>query len=476
MVERLLLGSGSLVVPVAENAGPLTVGTPDEQLVSTLVGAGVSAEHLDPTDEQALASLDADIVLVVEDTAREALSTTTAARSAFPEAYLLVCPGERTAGDGLVSAADRVLDPEQAVVSRFLDTAGEPGLWAVLRSIDRLAVVTHDNPDPDAIASGTALAELAADAGCEAEVCYYGEIGHQENRALVNVLDIDLRPLDPDTTLSSFDGFALVDHARPGVNDQLPPETPVDIIIDHHPTHAPVEARFVNHCSNVGATSTLLVESFERTGRDLDTATATALLFGIQVDTHGFVRGVAPRDFEAAATLAETADVDTLERIESPSVDRGTFDVLADAIDNRRLEGDVLFSPVGRIQNRDVLPQVADRLLTVEGVQATLVYGIIDETVYVSARSRAEGPDLGRAMRDAFARLGSAGGHAEMAGAQIELGQSGETGSPSADTVDALVVDRFLEAVSTHSRRATPAESDHARLSDTTDDADRSGE
>lgn len=460
MIERLLLGSGSLVVPVAEDAGPLTVGTPDEQLVSTLVGTGVSAEHLDPTDEQALASLDADIVLVVEDTAREALSTTRAARSAFPEAYLLVCPGERTAGDGLMSAADRVLDPEQAVVSRFLDTAGEPGLWAVLRSIDRLAVVTHDNPDPDAIASAVALGRLAETVGTDAETCYFGSISHQENRAMVNVLDIDLRNVDAETDLDQFGGFALVDHSRPGVNDQLPPDTPIDIVIDHHPPRGPVDAEYVDLRSDFGATSTLLVEYFQQFDVAIEPTVATALLFGIRVDTDNFSREVSAADFEAASTLVSVADLDTLDRFESPSVDPETMETIATAITNRTTHGPALITGVGYISNRDALAQAADRLLNLEGVTTTLVHGIKEQTVFVSARARGADVDLGEALRDAFGQIGSAGGHADMAGAQLELGMMGvnEDTESVPDVVDDVLSDRFLDVLEARWNRQVPSD------------------
>ena len=471
MVGRLILGSGWLVSKVAEDIErPVLVGTPDDTIASTLAGGQVRTRVLDPTDEATLDTLDADVVLVLENRADAALSVARAVRSAIPEAEIVAYGGDNagpgTSGEALATVADRVLDRGRTVAAQVLASAGEsplPGLLTVLRDIDRLAVITHDNPDPDAIASGVALSQLAAGAGCEAEVCYYGDIGHQENRAFVNVLDLDLRRLDPDADLSAFDGFALVDHARPGVNDQLPSDTDIDIVVDHHPPRRPVEARFVDLRSDVGATSTLLVEYFDRARRAVDTDVATALLFGIHVDTHGFVRGVCPQDFEAAASLVDVANLDALERIESPSVDRGTFDVLAYAIDNHRVEGNVMLGPVGQIQNRDVLPQVADRLLTVEGIDTTLVYGIIDGTVYISARSRADELDLGEAMREAFAQLGTAGGHVDMAGAQLDLEPFGDVESGSvSELVESLIADRFLEVLSAESHQSTDTELDNS--------------
>jgi len=456
MLDRLILGNGSLVSTVATESGnPVRVGTADSRLVSSLQEQGVTAEQLDPTDPQALSALDAELVFALAETETETLAVARAVREVLSGAYLIAHADTGSTGDTgsqLESVADRVLDPAGAVAARVCGCVCEPALprlWGTLRGIDRLAVVAHDSPDPDAIASGVALARLAVDAGCEAEVCYYGEISHQENRAFVNALELDLRSLDPDSELSAFDGIALVDHTHPGVNDQLPAETSVDIVVDHHPPRKPVEADFVDLRTGVGATSTLLVEYLDRYGQEIDTAVATALLFGIHVDTDGFKRGVSAQDFEAAAQLVDTADLETLERIESPSIDRGTFDVLARAIDSRRVEGNVVLSFVGSVQTRDVLPQAADRLLCLDDITTTLVYGIVDGTVHVSARSRAGGLDLGETVRDAFGRLGTAGGHANMAGAQLELGvfaESAESESVSA-LVDSLVADLFLDAL-----------------------------
>lgn len=456
MLDRLILGDGSLVSTVATNSrNPVLVGTADDSLVSSLQEEGVPAEQLDPTDPQALSTLDADLVYALAETETDALAVARAVRESLSGAYLVAhadAGSDEEVRTALASVTDSVLDPAEAVAARICDCVCEPvvpRLWRVLRGIDRLAVVAHDSPDPDAIASGVALARLAAGVDCEAEVCYYGEISHQENRAFVNALELDLRNLDPAGELSGFDGIALVDHAHPGVNDQLPAETSVDIVVDHHPPREPVEADFVDLRTGVGATSTLLTEYLDRYGKEIDTAVATALLFGIHVDTDGFKRGVSVQDFEAAAQLVDIADLEALERIESPSIDRGTFDVLARAIDSRRVENNVVLSFVGSIQARDVLPQAADRLLSLNDITTTLVYGIVDGTVHVSARSRAGGLDLGETVRDAFGQLGTAGGHANMAGAQLELGVFEEfaESESAAALVDSLVADLFLDAL-----------------------------
>ncbi|PSP94357.1 DHH family phosphoesterase [Halobacteriales archaeon QS_4_62_28] len=471
MTSRLVLGAGplarSVIDALGDDRGELTVLTADEHRVDTLRTETVSVKHGDPADRDVLTALAStpDTILVATQNGERNAAVATAARAVFPAAMLVVYVGHDTAADvseTVETVADRVIDPGAAVTGHLFERVGEEGvrirqLQRVLRDVgDRLAIVMHDNPDPDAIASGVALARLASAVGCDPQLCYYGAITHQENRAFVNLLEFDLRNLDEETDLSAYDGFALVDHSRPGVNDQLPPDTPIDIVIDHHPPRAPIEARFVDLRSDVGATSTLLVDYLRRFDSLLDEAIATGLLFGISVDTKEFRREVSADDFQAAAYLLPHANLDTLQRIEDPSMSGDTLDTIGNAIQNRRQEGSVLLSCVGKLSDRDALAQAADRLLDLQDVSSTLIYGVMDGTIYASARARGMDVDLGEVLREAFGQIGSAGGHADMAGAQITLGvlESVEDRDESLHEIVRSVVDeRFLNAVQSRSNR-----------------------
>ena len=435
MVSRLVLGCGetgrTAVGSLADGPGKVAVVDPDADRVRGLREDGIRAEIADPTDPDVLDGWDPDIVFVAFTNPDTNLAAAEAARLTHPESHLVVFLGIGASADvrtAIGKMADEVVDPGRALAETVFDAVESSAgvrarkLRRVLQSIDgELAIVTHDNPDPDAIASAVALRTIAEAFGVEATVCYFGAISHQENRALVNLLELDLKNLALDADLSVFGGFALVDHSLPGVNDQLPKDLPIDIVIDHHPPRAPVDGQFVDLRQDVGATSTLLVEYFEHLGIEMNEQVATALLYGIRVDTDDFFREVSTVDFEAAARLIETADHDALARIENPSISSETMGVLARAIRNREVEGSVLATFVGEIRDRDALSQAADMLLNMNGISTTLVVGYVETTAYVSARARGTDLDLGEAVRVAFGQIGSAGGHAEMAGAQIPL-------------------------------------------------------
>jgi nanoRNase/pAp phosphatase (c-di-AMP/oligoRNAs hydrolase) len=464
MTRRLVLGCGAVgrtVVGVLSTwPGDLYAVVDDETRARELRDGTVDAEAGDIADPSVYPP-DVDTVFVASDDAARALDAARAVRDHYADVLLVSQVGldsDADAIEDLAALSDRTVRGREAVVDAVLAvSSGDVAdrlqrLRRVLNSLSGpLAVVAHDNPDPDAIGSAIALVHIAESVGVDAQACYFGDISHQENRALVNLLDLDLQSLEPGETLVEYGGIALVDHSRPGVNDGLPEGTEVDIVVDHHPPRAPIEAQFVDLRSAVGATSTLLADYLRRLDVELDRTLATALLYGIRVDTADFTREVSSTDFEAAAYLLPHADLQELGRVESPSMSPEVLDTLGSAIENRTVRAEALATGVGRIRDRDALAQASDYLLNMDGVKITLVYGFMDETVYVSGRARGASVDLGETLRDALGAIGSAGGHADMAGAQIPLGILGDVGAESesslAEILDEVIQNRFFETL-----------------------------
>ncbi|MFB6124060.1 MAG: NAD-binding protein [Haloferacaceae archaeon] len=470
MVSRLVLGCGTVGRRVLEaltsRGQPLRAVVDDEARVETLRETGVETTLGDPADPATYPDAEIDVVLVFADDAATNRRVASLAREKFPSARLVAFV-DRNAADAdrraIRDVADDVVDARSLLTEHVTGVAtGHTAtrihhLLRVLRSLDGpLAVVMHDNPDPDAIASALALARIARSVGVDADPCYFGDISHQENRALVNLLDLDLRNVTSPEELTEYGGTALVDHSRPGVNDGLDEDTEIDVVVDHHPPRAPIEARYVDLRSEAGATSTLLTEQLERLAIEPDRKLATALLYGIRIDTRDFTREVGEADFEAAAFLLPYVDGDVLDKVESPSTSPDVVETLARAIRNRHVRDDVLATGVGAIRDRDALAQAAERLLDMEGIRITLVYGFMEGTVYASARVRGADVDLGETLRDALGSIGNAGGHADMAGAQIPLGILSDVGDEAdeslASVVDDVVAQRFFEALETAPR------------------------
>jgi len=473
MIRRLVLGDGTLgrqlLGQLDDAPGELYVVTADTGWVTTLRDESIAAVEGDPADPACYPS-STDLVVIAVDEINRTESVAVAARRAFPDASLIATVGvdsSDTARSRLAETVDHVLDPRREISARLLDAAGtEPAggmglLLSSIRSLSKpLAVVAHDNPDPDAIASACGLVAIAESVGVPADAYYFGEISHQENRALVNLLGLSLYPVDSESfEPTEYGTIALVDHAQPGVNDSLPPETEVGIVIDHHPPRMPIDetGRYVDIRPSIGSTSTIITEYFRRLGMTPDESLSTALLYGIQTDTKGFTREVSAADFEAASQLSETANSGALKRIESPSISGSVVDTLSTAIKRRDVRGSALASCVGRISDRDALAQTADDLLNMEGITTVVIYGYTDEMIYVSGRTRGTTLDLGAVLREALDQIGSAGGHANMAGAQLPMGilRDVDDGENITTVVHDLVAERVFTALEMATEPAT---------------------
>ncbi|KPQ43443.1 MAG: phosphotransferase [Candidatus Methanoperedens nitroreducens] len=312
----------------------------------------------------------------------------------------------------------------------------------------KLAIIVHDNPDPDAISSAMGLKEIANSVGVKAEILYRGIIGHHENKAFVNLLDIEMDQ-SKDFKASDYKKIALIESSVPGVNNLLPPGTKVSIVIDHHQANLEeVEAEYIDIRPNIGATATIMTKYLQELEIPIKTELATALLYGIKVDTNDFRRNTDPADMTAAAYLFPLANHDILNRIEAPSKSTESIDILGEAIKNRQIKGSYLISNVGTIRDRDTLAQAADYMLTLEGITTTLVFGLSEDTIYISGRSRDDRINIGKILTDAFG-ADKAGGHASLAGAQIPLGVF--SGTKDKQTLlklaEEAVVKRFLTVI-----------------------------
>jgi nanoRNase/pAp phosphatase (c-di-AMP/oligoRNAs hydrolase) len=313
----------------------------------------------------------------------------------------------------------------------------------------KLAIIVHDNPDPDAISSAMGLKEIANSVGVKADILYNGIIGHHENKAFVNLLDVEMIQ-SKDFKPSDYKKIALIESSAPGVNNLLSQGTKVSIVIDHHQANIDdVEAEYKDIRPNMGATATIMTKYLQVLEIPIKTELATALLYGIKVDTDDFKRNTDPADLTAAAYLFPLANHDLLNRLETPSKSTESIDILGEAIKNRQIKGSYLISNVGTVRDRDTLAQAADYLLTLEGITTTLIFGLGEDTIYVSGRSRDDRINIGKILADAFGH-DKAGGHAGLAGAQIPLGVFSGTKDnkePLLKLADEAVVKRFLTVI-----------------------------
>jgi nanoRNase/pAp phosphatase (c-di-AMP/oligoRNAs hydrolase) len=362
------------------------------------------------------------------------LAATAAIRRRYPQVQVVARAADPVNGERLAAAgADVVLYPQQVVArTAILQVKKQHASRLAQRLFSTIAgwqgtlgIITHKNPDPDAIASAVALAGIARHAtpsGLSIRLFYEGNIGHQENRTFVNLLDIKMERLTPEA-LSQCTYLAMVDCSGPGSNNDVPPQTKIHIVIDHHRDgkYTPAQGAFTDIRPGVGATASIMTQYLQELDVPVDSRVATALLYGIRPDTRDFRRNVTPQDLNYAGFLLPLTDADLLDKIMSPSMSQETLDVIGTAINRRKIQSGYLFSNVGFVMNRDALPQAADLLITLEGVNTALVYGITENAIVISARNRDVRLHIGNALSEAFGDMGDAGGHPNMAAATLPL-------------------------------------------------------
>jgi len=120
-----------------------------------------------------------------------------AVRDTGGDHYVVVRASDPVSEDELRErSADVVINPSTVIADSALQSleTGELEYMArqqlaeIIEDGDgRMAILTHDNPEPDSIASATALQAIAGAFGVEADILYTGDVGHQENRAFVNL-------------------------------------------------------------------------------------------------------------------------------------------------------------------------------------------------------------------------------------------------------------------------------------------------
>ncbi|WP_227354316.1 DHH family phosphoesterase [Haladaptatus salinisoli] len=432
MSTYAILGCGSVGYAVAEElieqGKEVLIVDRDSDRVEALRDQDLNAQAGDIRDESVVETVgDRDVVLILSSDVTANKEAVSNLRTHGGERFIVVRASDPVSADELTEmGADVVINPSTVIANSALRSleAGEleykaRQLQAVVEGVStKLAILTHDNPDPDSIASAAALQVIAESLGIEADILYLGEIGHQENRAFVNLLGIELLQRD-EVDITEYDTFALVDHMR-ATEPEL--DHPVDILIDHYEPETEYEAEFSDVRPNVSSTSTIMTKYVQEFDISLSEEVATALLYGIRAETLDFKRDTTPADLTAAAYLYPFANHDTLEQVESPSMSPETLDVLAEAITSRDVQGSHLVTNAGFIRDRDALTQAAQHLLNLEGITTTAVFGIADDTIFLAARSKDIRMNIGNVLQDAFDDIGEAAGHSTQASAEIPLG------------------------------------------------------
>ena len=282
---------------------------------------------------------------------------------------------------------------------------------------DRVLILTHNDPDPDAIASGLALRTLLRRTKQTAIIGTLQPVSRPENLRMLKLLEIGVDTVTPEQ-FASYEKVALVDVQPHYFGDAL---RHVDLVVDHHPETTGYTAMFKDIRPDFGSTSTILTEHLQAVDIDISERTATAMLYAIKSDTLFFNRHANRADLDAFSYLYPLADASLIRKMEGAEITRERLDYVIKAWQQGRMVEHVFCAFLGEPPREDFIPYVADFYLQLEDVQWTVVSGVVNDQMIVSVRNFGYSRNAGDFVRRWFNDIGSAGGHRTMAKAVVPL-------------------------------------------------------
>jgi nanoRNase/pAp phosphatase (c-di-AMP/oligoRNAs hydrolase) len=310
---------------------------------------------------------------------------------------------------------------EEFCATQLLDTLNLKKVERV-RSLfgegEKIHILLQHDPDPDAIGSALALRELLGRNRPTTPIVTFGEVTRPENVAMIRLLDIQIDKITHDDLHKDGARLALVDVQPPYFDKPL---GRVDLVVDHHPKRIAFKARYADLRTAYGATSTIFTEYLRAAGMEPSQRLATALLYGIKTDTLFLERGTNLADLSAFNFLYPLANKAMITRIERPALPREDLEAMGRALSRLQIENGVAVIHLGEINREDVIPQMAEFCLQIEGVEWGVVSGLVNNRVVISVRNVGYVKSAGEIMKRLYDDIGSAGGHRAMAKAVVPL-------------------------------------------------------
>ena len=278
----------------------------------------------------------------------------------------------------------------------------------------------HVQPDPDSLGSMLGLAHLVETAWVPTRITRDGLISRAENRAMVDLLRLDLVPVE-DLTFEPGEAVVMVD-SQPNTGRHSFGEVPLYAVIDHHTTPGDLEdVRYVDVRPALGATCTLATRYLIEQDVSIPSRVATALMYGIETEVSGYPREATHMDDGALHFLFPLADRDALAKIRNARLPHSHFEVLLQALQSSFIYDRLIISWVTNLPHPEQAAEVVDFMVRFEKVDWALCGGVCGDKLILSLRTSLHGVQAGELLRHVVGSLGKAGGHDRRAGGFVRL-------------------------------------------------------
>ncbi len=308
------------------------------------------------------------------------------------------------------------MTPEQAAktVRRLSNKERLKSFLSLFKREDRVLVVIV--ADPDSMASAYAVKRLLSRRVEEVVIAHPNEIKRVNNIAMMDLLKIPMQKLRT-AKREQFTKFILLD-SQPVHNKDIN-SIEYDAVIDHHPMTEGWEAEFVDIRPEYGATSSMLAEYLKAAGIKPSVLLATALFYGIKVDTQNFTKKATYSDVLCFQNLFKRINQHRLNKIETADIRRFELKHFKTALETMRFSKKRIYAHLGKVTNPDILVVIADFFTHVHDVGWVIVSGQYGEKLVVIFRCDGYKKNAGKLAERVFGKVGLAGGHRQSARAEI---------------------------------------------------------
>lgn len=343
-----------------------------------------------------------------------------------------------------------------AAVSSARETKSDR-LLAVLANYQRCLIVTHDNPDPDAIATGWAVYTLIEEKlGIPVRLIGGGGIVRAENRHMVELLQppidlVDEIDPEPDTAAVLVDcGLGTSNHllTREGIH-------PV-AVIDHHMNGTRGAKLPFRDIRETVAASASIAASYLREQRiEPGPKLASALLYAIRTETCGHETHHSRLDRSIIVWLTARAEPSVLAEIENAPLCREYYGDLVLAMQSTFLYDDAAFCLLPRASGSEIVGEVADMLIRGKGIRRVFCGALVGDAIILSVRTARENEHAAKLLQRTLDGIGGGGGHAHRAGGKIPMASTGGRRAKISEDLENELRTRWLNACGIERQRGT---------------------
>ena len=316
-----------------------------------------------------------------------------------------------------LTLAELVSPALTVALSRSLTRARVQQYQRYFEDADRVLILLHNDPDPDAMASGLALRTLLRRNKTTAIIGAVQNVTRPENIRMKHLLDLQVETVSS-ADFANFDRIATVDvqpHYFGGALERC------DLVVDHHPEQANHNAVFKDIRPDYGSTCTILTEHLRAVDMDISERVATAMLYAIKSDTLFFARQTNRVDLDAFSHLYPLADAALIRKMEGADLSLDRLEYVTRAVRDGTLADQVFTAFLGKVPREDCITYAADFFLDLEDVRWTVISGVVNEMMIISVRNLGYSRNAGDFVKKAFGDIGSAGGHRAMAKAVVPI-------------------------------------------------------